>query len=146
VRRVQLAAIATDPNYPRGYRGLVPDPTPDSPSSDEVVAEEVALPAEVVQNAPTAQTAHDSTPTQAPVVPVPIAPEATGYTPDGVPTFDYARERIETRLGTALGASELAAETPEGRSVEEQYEARQRAAAEKLEQIRASMRDESGHA
>jgi phage shock protein A len=75
-----------------------------------------------------------------------VTPEETGYTPDGVPTFDYAREKIETRYGTAIGASELAAETPEGRSVEEQYEARQRAAAEKLEEIRASMRDEPGQA
>ena len=33
-------------------------------------------------------------------------------------------------------------ETPEGRDVEEQYEARQRAAADRLAQIRESMRDE----
>jgi phage shock protein A len=63
----------------------------------------------------------------------------TGYTPDGVPTFESVREKIETRYGTAIGAAELAAETPEGRSVAEQYEERQRAAAERLEQIRESM-------
>jgi phage shock protein A len=74
----------------------------------------------------------------------------TGYTAAGVPTFDSVREKIETRYGTAIGAtelaaSELAAQTPEGRTVEEQYDARQRAAAERLKQIRASMRDpESG--
>lgn len=72
------------------------------------------------------------------LAPVP-GPIETGYTPGGVPTFDYAREKIETRYGTAIGASELAAETPEGRSVEEQYDARQKAAAERLAQIRASM-------
>jgi phage shock protein A len=76
----------------------------------------------------------------------PPAAEAadTGYTPDGVPTFESVREKIETRYGTAIGATELAAETPEGRSVEEQYEERQRAAAERLEQIRKSMRADDG--
>ena len=49
-----------------------------------------------------------------------------------MPTFDAVREKIETRYGTAIGGAELAAETPEGRSVEEQYDARQRAAAERL--------------
>ena len=50
------------------------------------------------------------------------------------------REKIETRYGTAIGASELDAETPEGRTVEEQYDARKRAAAERLAEIRESMR------
>jgi phage shock protein A len=72
----------------------------------------------------------------------PAEPEETGYTPGGVPTFESVREKIETRYGTAIGATELAAETPEGKDVEEQYEERQRAAAERLEQIRESMRDD----
>ncbi len=63
----------------------------------------------------------------------------TGYTASGVPTFDSVREKIETRYCTSIGSAELAAETPEGRSVEEQYEARQKAAAERLAQIRQSM-------
>ena len=71
--------------------------------------------------------------------PIPVEPEDPGYTPGGVPTFDFVREKIETRYGTSLGAAELDAETPEGRSVDEQFEARQRAAAERLAQIRASM-------
>jgi phage shock protein A len=62
-----------------------------------------------------------------------------GYDESGVPTFDSVREKIETRYGTSLGAAELDAESPEGRTVEEQYEARQKAAAERLEQIRESM-------
>lgn len=62
------------------------------------------------------------------------------YSPDGVPTFDSVREKIENRAATALGAAELAAETAEGRSIEQQYDDRQRAAAEKLAQIRASMK------
>ncbi len=79
-----------------------------------------------------------------PPTPPPAEAADTGYTPDGVPTFESVREKIETRYGTAIGATELAAETPEGRSVEEQYEERQRAAAERLEQIRKSMRAEEG--
>ena len=75
---------------------------------------------------------------------VPAEPADTGYTPGGVPTFDSVREKIETRYGAAIGASELAAETPEGRTVEEQYDARQRAAAERLAQIRKSMHPEEG--
>lgn len=75
--------------------------------------------------------------------PLPQVPSDPGYSDSGVPTFDAVREKIETRYGTALGAAELDAETPERRTVEEQYEARQRAAAERLEQIRASMRPES---
>src|SRR5882724_10203749 len=93
----------------------------------------------------------ESTPSAAPVpsatpAPPPVDPIDTGYTPGGVPTFDSVREKIETRYGTAIGASELAAETPEGRSVEEQYEARQRAAAERLAEIRKSMHPEQDEA
>jgi phage shock protein A len=74
------------------------------------------------------------------IAPMPAAD--TGYTAGGVPTFEAVREKIETRYGTAIGSAELAAETPEGRSIEEDYEARQKAAADRLEQIRASMRDD----
>jgi|SRR6516165_8223142 phage shock protein A len=77
-----------------------------------------------------------------PAAVVPVVPAVDpGYTADGVPTFESVREKIENRYGTAIGAAELASETPEGRSVEEQYEARQKAAAERLEEIRRSMRD-----
>ncbi|WP_428339980.1 hypothetical protein [Mycobacterium sp.] len=67
----------------------------------------------------------------------------TGYTSSGVPTFDAVREKIESRYETSIGAGELDAETPEGRDVEEQFEARQHAAADRLAQIRESMRDDS---
>ena len=64
-----------------------------------------------------------------PAAPPPAAPpEDTGYTASGVPTFDSVREKIETRYGTAIGAAELDAESTEGRTIEEQYDARQRAA------------------
>lgn len=75
-----------------------------------------------------------------------VEPVDTGYSPDGVPTFDSVREKIETRIATAIGSAELAAETPEGRSVEEQYDARQKAASERLAQIRQSMRTDGGDA
>jgi len=111
----------------------VPDEEPKVPAAGEVTPDDVAL--------------HDLVPAEpdpAPAVtPLPVAPEETGYTASGVPTFDYAREKIETRYGTAIGAAELASETPEGRTVEEQYEARQKAAAERLAQIRESMHDDA---
>lgn len=78
-------------------------------------------------------------PEAAPPSAAPAQPVDTGYTPGGVPTFDSVREKIETRYGTAIGAAELDAESPEGRTVEEQYDARQRAAAERLAEIRKSM-------
>jgi phage shock protein A len=64
-----------------------------------------------------------------------------GYTSSGVPTFESVREKIETRYETSIGAAELDAETPEGRDVEKQYEEREQAAAERLAQIRKSMRE-----
>lgn len=63
-----------------------------------------------------------------------------GYDNGGVPTFEAVREKIESRYATAMGAAELDADTTQGRSVEEQYEKRQRAAAERLARIRESMR------
>lgn len=76
----------------------------------------------------------------------PTTPLDTGYSADGVPTFDSVREKIETRYATSVGSAELAAETPEGRTVQEQYDLRQKAAADRLAQIRESMREkpESG--
>ncbi len=74
---------------------------------------------------------------------MPDEPEDPDYTAAGVPTFDSVRDKIERRYETSIGAQELDAESPEGRSVDEEYEARQRAAAERLEQIRESMRDDN---
>ncbi|QZA09570.1 hypothetical protein K3U94_10275 [Mycolicibacter heraklionensis] len=65
----------------------------------------------------------------------------TGYDGSGVPTFESVRDKIERRFETSIGAQELDAETPEGRTVEKQFEDRQRAAADRLEQIRKSMRE-----
>jgi phage shock protein A len=74
---------------------------------------------------------------------VPDEPDDPGYTTSGVPTFDSVREKIEGRYETSLGAAELDAESPESQSMDEQYEARQRAAAERLAHIRQTMRDET---
>ncbi|KUH88348.1 MULTISPECIES: hypothetical protein [unclassified Mycobacterium] len=98
---------------------------PDEPPPDP----EPAVDAEIVEPKPEATT--------------PVEPVDSGYTPGGVPTYESVREKIETRYGTAIGASELAAETPEGRSVAEQYEERQRAAAERLDRIREQMNKQS---
>lgn len=65
-----------------------------------------------------------------------------GYTSSGIPTFESVRDKIETRYGTSIGAAELDAESPEGRDVEQQYEERQQAAAERLAEIRKSMHDD----
>lgn len=97
-----------------------PPPEPDTAVEGEAV-DDVAL-------------QPDTSPPVAPVQPV-----DTGYTTSGVPTFDAVREKIETRYGTAIGSAELDAESPEGRTIEEQYDARQRAAAERLAEIRESM-------
>jgi phage shock protein A len=85
-----------------------------------------------------ADTASSATPAPAAAEPV-----DTGYTQSGVPTFESVREKIETRYGTAIGAAELDAESPEGRTVEEQYDTRQRAAEERLAEIRESMQKDA---
>ncbi|AMU70409.1 hypothetical protein [Mycobacteroides abscessus] len=65
-----------------------------------------------------------------------------GYTDSGVPTFESVREKIESRSGTAAGSAELDAESAEGRAVEAQFEAKNRAAAQRLAEIRESMRED----
>lgn len=81
----------------------------------------------------------DDAPKPAPATPLTGANVDPGYNESGVPTFESVRDKIETRFGAALGSAELDAESSEGRTVEEQYEARQRAAAERLAEIRESM-------
>jgi hypothetical protein len=66
----------------------------------------------------------------------------TDYTDAGVPTFDHVRDRIEERYTTALGTTELAEESAAGRSLAQQQEDRDKAARERLEKIRRSIRDD----
>jgi hypothetical protein len=109
--------------------GMPDEPTPEQePAPEGDVVDDIALQPD------------------SPTPPVPAEPVDTGYTPGGVPTFDSVREKIETRYGTAIGAAELDAETPEGRTIAEQYDARQRAAAERLAEIRKSMHSGEGNA
>jgi hypothetical protein len=70
---------------------------------------------------------------------LPTAMPTPDYTDSGVPTFDSVREKIETRAGTAAGATELDVESPAGRTVAEQWEERQKAAKSKLDEIRKTM-------
>ncbi|WP_246023223.1 PspA/IM30 family protein [Nocardia yunnanensis] len=70
---------------------------------------------------------------------IPTAPGIGGYTNTGVPTFESVRDKVEQRYGTSQGMGELDRQTPVGRSVEEQWDARAKAARERLEQIRQSM-------
>jgi phage shock protein A len=63
------------------------------------------------------------------------------YTEAGVPTFDFVRDRIENRVATSIGSQELSDATPEGKAVEDQFEARKKAGLDKLEEIRRSMRN-----
>jgi hypothetical protein len=123
VKQVHEARIATDPNNCARYG----DKVSDAAEPEEILDAEI-VPADA----------------SAPPEQLPVMPADTGYTADGVPTFESVREKIETRYGTATGSAELASETAEGRQVEEQYEARQRAAHDRLEEIRAAMRDDPG--
>jgi phage shock protein A len=69
-------------------------------------------------------------------------PPEGDYTESGVPSFDFVRDRIENRYATSLGSTELAGETPEASAFEEKMADRDRAAKDKLEEIRRSMRGE----
>lgn len=74
--------------------------------------------------------------------PAPVQVPEGDYSQAGVPTFDYVRDRIENRVGTSIGSTELANATPEGASVEKQFEEREKAGRDKLEEIRRAMRGE----
>ncbi len=71
----------------------------------------------------------------------PVEP-VTDYTDDGVPTFDFVRDQIESRFATSLGATELAKMTPEAASAEDEFARREQAGKDRLEEIRRSMRGE----
>jgi phage shock protein A len=71
------------------------------------------------------------------------ADDPTGFTPDytadGVPTFDFVRDRIQQRAATADGAGVLDEETPEVRDLAQQEAERDAAGRARLEEIRRSM-------
>lgn len=73
-----------------------------------------------------------------PAIPAPDYVSAD-YTNAGVPTFEHMREKIEERSGTSIGESELAHESAPGRTLEEQWDAREKAGKARLEEIRRSL-------
>jgi hypothetical protein len=78
-------------------------------------------------------------PVPVPPTGIPAGPELGGYSTGGVPTFESVRDKVEQRVGTAQGMGELDRQTPAGRSADEQWEAREKAARERLDQIRKSL-------
>jgi hypothetical protein len=104
------------------------DRSPQSPSGDNGATDD-----SVEGRSPTADAARGE--------PAAPAPPTADYV-DGVPTFDFVRDRIESRYATAVGSTELAEGSAEGRSQAQQEEDRKTAARERLEQIRRSLRDE----
>ena len=102
------------------------------------MADETTTPAPTVK-APEHPEPSAPAPSGVPLQPVTPPLPDTGYTPDGVPTLEGVREKIETRYATALGATELAQDLPEVRDAAERYDTTQKAAAEKLDEIRAAM-------
>src|SRR5436190_12080006 len=74
--------------------------------------------------------------TPAAAQPPPVQPD---YDDHGVPSLDHVRDKIEGRFATSLGEGELAAETPQGRSLDEQEAERAKAAEAKLDEIRRSL-------
>ena len=87
------------------------------------------------------QSPEPRTPDDDPIGADPPEAPAADYV-DGVPTFDFVRDKIEGRYATAAGATELADESAAGRTVAQQQEDRDAAARERLEQIRRSVRDD----
>jgi hypothetical protein len=76
---------------------------------------------------------------QKPVAPHPDTDAPAADYVDGVPSFDFVRDKIEGRYATALGTTELSEETAAGRSLAEQEKDHDAAARERLEQIRRSL-------
>ncbi|MBA2310433.1 MAG: hypothetical protein H0W01_14350 [Pseudonocardiales bacterium] len=81
----------------------------------------------------------------------PTAPsEPEGLAPDydeaGRPSFDYVRDRIEGRYATSLGEEELAGETQQAKTLQEQLDEREKAAKDTLDKLRESMRGDSDDA
>jgi len=62
------------------------------------------------------------------------------YDERGVPSLDYVRDKIEGRFATSVGGTELAQESAEARSLEQQEAERDRAAKAKLDEIRRTLR------
>jgi phage shock protein A len=83
----------------------------------------------------------DNEPIDAEIVEEPPTPAVvlpTDYSEAGVPTFEYVRDRIETKIA----AADLDKESPKNLTVDQQLAERDRAGREKLEEIRRQLRGE----
>ncbi|MFC4373168.1 PspA/IM30 family protein [Nocardia halotolerans] len=101
-------------------------------TDSEVVVAEPGASEQVGDTLPVPPVPHDVSGADAPTV-------TGGYSTSGVPTFDSVRDKVEQRFGTAQGTGELDRQTRAGRSADEQWEAREHAARERLDRIRKSM-------
>jgi len=72
--------------------------------------------------------------------PAPPTQPAFDYDEHGVPSFDYVRDKIEGRYATSLGSTELAEESAQARSLEQQQAEREEAGQARLEEIRRKLR------
>lgn len=81
------------------------------------------------------------TPADVSIDPAAVDPALTdGYYNDrGVPNYDAVRDKIEGRIGTSIGESELAEESDEGKKFQEQWDKREQAGKDRLEQLRKSL-------
>jgi hypothetical protein len=75
-------------------------------------------------------------------VAIPMTAPTMDYTEQGVPNFDYVRDKIEGRFATSVGAAELAKDVPQAASLDDQFTAREQAGRDRLEQIRRAIREE----
>ncbi len=66
-------------------------------------------------------------------------PPAFDYTDAGVPTLGYLQDKIEKRLGTAQGSTELNESSNSGRQSADREAERERLAQAKLDEIRKSV-------
>ncbi len=73
------------------------------------------------------------------VEPAPPPIPAPDYTEQGVPTFDYVRDRIEGRAATADGYTELTGDTAASRTLDDQLADRDKKAAERLAELRRTL-------
>ncbi|MGW4057902.1 hypothetical protein ACWEGE_06465 [Amycolatopsis sp. NPDC004747] len=85
----------------------------------------------------------DDTPTAALAIPSPPLPDPD-YSESGVPSFDYVRDKIESRYTTSLGSVDVAGLGTENtaETLDKQIADRDQAAKDRLAEIRRSMRQE----
>ena len=141
-----MTSDRSEPNGSGNDDANVDDPVIDDPVIDDAVIDDAVIeetePAATLAPRPTESglwAAGLSGPASSPGITLP----APDYSEAGVPSLDYVRDKIEGRYANSLGSTELAHETPEARSFEEQAAKREEAAKEKLEAIRRSLRGDS---